>query len=169
MVDLGCGLKGASQAMTDRGWTVITLDLLPCFEPDIVADVRTWSYQGERPDLIWASPPCSEFSREHLPWARTGRAPDMSIYLACRRVIAEANPRYWIIESTAGAVPYFGRPAQVLRPFYLWGFFPKLINVQLSSRRFKNSYASRDKAKRALIPYNLSLAVALSVERAISF
>ncbi|GAI29454.1 unnamed protein product, partial [marine sediment metagenome] len=67
MVDLCCGLKGASKAMTERGWTVITLDISPDFEPDIVADVRGWSYQGETPDLVWASPPCNEFSREFMP------------------------------------------------------------------------------------------------------
>lgn len=169
MIDLCCGLKGASKAMSDRGWTVITLDILPEFNPDIVADIRRWSYQGERPDLIWASPPCNEFTKEFLPWTRTGETPDMSIYRACQRIIARTNSRFWIIENVKGAVPYFGRPAQVLSPFYLWGFFPRLVNVDLSTRRFKDSYPSKDKAKRALIPYNLSLAVALAVERQVSF
>jgi len=169
MVDLCAGLKGASKAMSERGWTVITLDIDPGFEPDIIADVRDWTYQGDRPDLVWASPPCDEFSREFFVWTRTGETPDMSIYLGCRRIIARANPRFWIIENTRGAVPYFGRPAQVLYPFYLWGFFPKLVNVQLAGRQHKDSLPSKDKAKRALIPHQLSLAVALSVERAISF
>lgn len=169
MIDLCCGLKGASGAMTERGWTVITLDISPNFEPDILSDVRDWSYQGDRPDLVWASPPCNEFSREFMPWSKTGTPPDMSIYLACRRIIAQANPRFWIIENTVGAVPYFGRPAQVLRSFYLWGFFPRLTNVQLDDMRRKQILSGRDQAKRALIPYKLSLAVALSVEYQLSF
>lgn len=169
MIDLSCGLKGASKAMTERGWTVITLDISPDFEPDIVADVREWSYQGEKPDLVWASPPCNEFSREFFPWSKTGKTPDMSIYLACRSIIAQVNPRFWIIENTRGAVPYFGRPTQVLYPFYLWGFFPRLVNVQLAARQHKDRLPSKAKAERALIPFELSLAVALSIERQVSF
>lgn len=51
MLDLCCGLKGASAAMRDRGWEVV---------------------RGRRPDLVWASPPCTEFSRESMPWTKTG-------------------------------------------------------------------------------------------------
>jgi len=167
MVDLCAGLKGASRAMTERGWTVITLDVDPSFYPDIIANVRDWTYQGQRPDLIWASPPCNEFSREFMPWNKTGQPPDMSIYWGCRRIIDQAHPRFWIIENVRGAVRYFGRPAQVFNPYYLWGFFPLLDRVDLSDRIFKESLSHGQARARAEIPYKLSLAVALSVERAI--
>jgi len=169
MVDLCCGLKGASRAMTERSWTVITLDISPDFNPDIVADVREWVYQGEKPDLVWASPPCNEFSREFMPWNKTGKPPDMSIYLACRRIISQANPRFWIIENVRGAVKYFGRPAQTFNPYYLWGFFPHLSKINLSSRVLKESLSHGQTRARAKIPYNISLAVALAVERQTSF
>lgn len=167
MLDLCCGLKGASESMKRRGWSVITLDNDPSFSPDILADVKTWNYQGERPTLIWASPPCQEFSREFFVWTRTGQKPDLSIWYGCQRIIKQANPRYWVIENTRGAPPYFGRPSAIYYPYYLWGFFPPLGKVDLSTRRHKESYASTDKASRAKLPYALSLALAKAIESAL--
>lgn len=164
MVDLGSGLKGASAAMRERGWRVLSIDINPSFVPDICVDVREYVYQSERPDLVWASPPCNEFSREYFPWTRTGISPDLSVYNACKRIIAQANPRYWIIENVRGAVPYFGAYSAVYYPFYLWGFFPPLGRVRLNYRH-KDTYPSKAKALRAKIPYSLSLAVALAIER----
>jgi len=169
MLDLCCGKKGASKAMSDRGWSVITLDNDQSFSPDILADIRTWVYQGERPDLLWASPPCNEFSREFMVWSRTGTAPDLSIYWAIKRIIFQVQPRFWILENTRGAVPYFGKPSWVIYPYYFWGFFPKLINFRFTNRRNKESFSSHDKAERAAIPYDMSLAFAISIERAITF
>lgn len=165
MLDLCCGLKGASLAMQERGWRVITLDNNPTFSPDILTDIRSWHYyQGETPTLVWASPPCTEFSREFMPWTRTGHIPDLSIFEACKRVIQEAQPTYWIIENTRGAVPYFGKPSAIYYPYYLWGFFPLLNKVNLEGRRHKDNYPSNAKAERAKIPYALSLRVAEAIE-----
>ena len=167
MIDLCSGLGGASVAMRDRGWQVVTVDIDPIFEPDIVADVREWTWNGDRPDLIWASPPCVEFARESMPWSRTGQEPDISIVLACKRIIDEAIPRYWIIENVRGAQPYFkpylGSAASVCNPYYLWGFFPSIGEVRINGRT-KESYSSQQRAERAMIPYSLSLVVALAVE-----
>ena len=57
MLDLCCGLGGASRAMQERGWDVIRVDINPEFSPDIVADITTFHYTGPQPDLVWASPP----------------------------------------------------------------------------------------------------------------
>jgi len=166
MLDLYCGLKGASAAMQDRGWKVVTVDIDPIFEPDIVADVRFWSWPGQRPDLVWASPPCAEFSREFMPWSRTGKAPDLSVVEGCRHIINECNPRYWIIENTRGAVPYLGKPTAILNPYYLWGTFPPLPEGKHTFPH-KELLSSSAKAERARIPYKLSLMVAIVVEAAI--
>lgn len=168
MLDLCCGLGGASQAMCERGWIVVSVDIDQKFEPAIVADVHHWSYSGQRPDLVWASPPCVEFARESMPWSRTGSEPDMSIVLSCKRIIDETQPRYWIIENVRGAVPWFrrylGEPALVVNPYFLWGHFPLLGKIRLTNRRSKESYHSSKSAERAEIPYPISLAVALAIE-----
>jgi site-specific DNA-cytosine methylase len=163
MLDLCSGLGGASQAMRERGWTVITLDNEAVFKPDIVADLCTWIYDGPRPDLIWASPPCTEFARESMPWSRTGNAPDLALVNAVFRIVAGAQPRYWILENVRGAMPWLGPPREIHGPFYLWGHFPRLGRPRLCMR-LKESYSSKQRAERAKISRALSVAVALAVE-----
>lgn len=165
MIDLCSGLGGASRAMRKRGWMVISVDNESTFHPDIVADVRQWSWTGARPFLMWASPPCTEFSREFMPWCKTGKAPDMSIVQACVRVIMECNPRWWVIENVKGAIPWFrpilGEFRQSCGPFFLWGNFHPF---RLSVKGFKERLTSKARAKRAEIPLSLSEAICVSLE-----
>lgn len=167
MLDLCSGLGGASEAMKARGWTVITVDLDPRFSSDIVADVRTWSYDGPQPDLIWLSDPCTEFSRESMPWCRTGNAPDLSIVEAGMRIIRAARPHYWVRENVRGSVPWvrdlLGRPRSIHGPFYLWGNFPPIGQPRISKRN-KESMSSTWQAERARVPYALSEAMARVIE-----
>lgn len=168
MLDLCCGLKGASQAMRDRGWNVVTLDNDPQFNPDIVADLREWTWTGGQVDLLWISPPCIDFARDHLPWIVTDAPPDMSIAQAARRLVDQIRPRYWVVENVAGALryfwPLFGESRHMQRPYFLWGNFPPIGRPRLGDRRHKESYSSAQRAERARIPYQLSLALALAVE-----
>jgi len=167
MLDLCSGLGGASQPMLDRGWRVIRVDINPRFESDIVTDVQNWTWKGKTPDLIWASPPCVEFARESMPWSRTGRRPSLDIMLACKHIIDETKPRYWVIENVRGAVkwfaPHLGNPRLVFNPYYLWGWFP-LFGFDTTGLKSKESYHSSDRDLRALIPYRLAENLAIAVE-----
>lgn len=163
MLDICAGLGGASQVMRERGWIVVTLDNDPRFGCDITANLSTWQYTGPTPDLLWISPPCTEFARESMPWCRTGNTPDLSLVEAARRLVGEIRPRYWILENVRGAVPYLGQPREIHGPFYLWGYFPPLGRPRLAMRP-KESYSSKQQAERAMIPRALSEAVAVAVE-----
>ena len=160
--------------MKERGWKVITLDFDPRFECDITADVREWHYPAElpRPDFVWASPPCDEFARESMPWSKTGKIPDMSIVLACKRIIEEAQPRYYVIENVRGAInyfrPHFGNYRYHVGAFYLWGFFPVPGQIKNNWKK-KESYGSKQRAERAVIPAPLSRAIAIQAEGQASF
>jgi site-specific DNA-cytosine methylase len=171
MIDLGAGLKAASQAMRDRGWKVITVDINPAFQCDETADVRTWKYGGgwQHVDLLWFSMPCDEYSREFMPWSKTGQPPDMSLVLACLRLRDEIRPTYWICENTKGAIswfrPYMGNYRFHAVPFYLWGFFPKPARVDMRTWRKKESYSSTAHVERAAIPYSLSHSIAVAIEQ----
>jgi site-specific DNA-cytosine methylase len=168
MLDLFSGLGGASQAMTDRRWQVVRVDLDPGFCPDVVADIRDFRWGGAQPDLIWASPPCTEFAREFMPWSRTGRDPDLSLVEATIRIVEETKPRFWILENVRGAVrwldPILGKPRAIIGPYFLWGFFPPLPSVYFRERIKKESLPSSAAAERAKIPYELSMAVAVACE-----
>lgn len=67
-LDLCCGLKGASQPATDRGWKVISVDIDARFKPTIVADIRSLALKSFHVDVLWASTPCEGFTRCALPW-----------------------------------------------------------------------------------------------------
>jgi hypothetical protein len=167
MLDLCAGLGGASQAMRARGWRVVTVDSELRFGCTHTADIRTWRWVGPRPDLVWASPPCTEFARESMPWSRKGITPDLSIVMGCLRVIAETRPRFWVLENVRGAVrwlaPILGPPRQIAGPFFLWGNFPPLGVGRLKMRP-KESYPSSRPDLRAKVPEAISLAVAVAVE-----
>lgn len=164
MLDICAGLGGASKAMKERGWQVITVDINPDFHPDIIADITTWSWHGQRPDLIWCSPPCDEFSRESMPWCKTGATPSMALVNACKRIIAECQPRYWVIENVRGAVPYIGKWREHHGAFYLWGSFPPIGKPTLNHRKKESIRGKNQAAERAVIPYNLSLSLAQAIE-----
>lgn len=105
-----------------------------------------------------------------MPWSKTGSTPDLSIVLACKRIINEAHPRFWVIENVQGAISWFkpilGNYRVHYGPFYLWGFFPLPGDFKLIYKK-KESYSSlrkNAKAKRAKIPEQMSLALAIAVE-----
>jgi hypothetical protein len=172
-LDLFAGTGSATAAMRDRGWQVVRVDINPAFSPDICADVREFCWNGDRPDLIWASPPCDEFAREYLPWKRRGNPPDLSLVLATLRIIRECKPRFWVIENVRGAVrwlnPLLGPPRRIIFPFFLWGFFPDLGEIDQRDWPRKYKLSGADKVRRAMIPYQLSLALALACERQMTF
>jgi len=157
-IDACCGLKGASQAWRSMGWEIITLDMEPSFKPDIVADLRTWSYHGRQPLLMWFSPPCDEFARESMPWSRTGKTPDLDIYQACRRIIKESSPLFWVIENVRGAQLYFGKSTINYGAFHLWTNMP-LAQFTIRYRK-KESFGSKQRAERAKVPEKISRIIA---------
>jgi len=108
-------------------------------------------------DVIWASPPCTDFSTAGC-W-RNGRPdnPDMRLVEACRAIIDYLKPRTWVIENVHGACRYFrplmGEHRQKVEAFYLWGNFPHLVLPSGWSHR-KTDVRCPD--RRAEIPLPLS-------------
>ena len=176
VLDLCCGLGGATQAFKDRGHWVIGVDNDPNFKlsfPSFEWDVRRIPIPNivDRcsggVDFIWASPPCTEFARESMPWCRTGKIPDMDIVWACINIIETLKPRYWVIENVRGSSKYIspllGTPKRI-GPYYLWGVYP-IFDVFLKNRKKKESFSSTQKAERGKIPYAISLALCQAIER----
>jgi len=56
---------------------------------------------------VWASPPCTEFARESMPWCKTGQEPSLDLLRETVRIIQEARPAWWIVENVKGAIRYF--------------------------------------------------------------
>lgn len=73
VLDLFCGLGGATTAFEERGHDVVGVDLEDAFDPDIASNLfevkisdlveASPAPDEERPyDFIWASPPCTTFT-----------------------------------------------------------------------------------------------------------
>ncbi len=96
--------------------TVVTLDSVAAWQPTHVSDVRQWDYQQYSPgyfDVVWASPPCTQYSQART----TGGPPDLATADACVKrtlqIIEYLKPRYWFLENPRGRYPNALR----LRPF----------------------------------------------------
>ncbi len=169
MLDLFAGLGGASSAFSSRGWDVVTVDNDPRFNCTHTADLSAWSYAGPPVDLVWASPVCTEFSRESMPWCRTGKVPSLDLVNAARRIIDEVQPAWWVIENVRGATKYLnpilGEPRSY-GPFFLWGRFPAF---RCRVKFFKERLSSTQRAKRACVPRKLSESLAKACEQQADF
>jgi len=188
MIDLFSGLGGASEAMLQSpDWEVIRVEknkeLLEGLVPaTLFKDVKNltpdnfWHWPGV--DLIWASPPCTEFSNGfNSPRANASRAgieyaPDLSLLETTIEFITKMRPTFWCIENVAGAIkyfePYLGSPTQKIGSFFLWHNMPEII----VPRSFKHSKVEGDlwsddpmrKNKKGKVPYTLSNAVRIACE-----
>ena len=132
--DLCSGLGGWSEAFVQDEWIVIRMDNnydlmhIPFTQQVDIRNWADWIEHFPKPNLILASPPCTEFSlAQNFHNARPDN-PDMSILMACIDIIDYAKPKYWCIENVAGACRFFepilGKHTQRAGPFYMWGEFP---------------------------------------------
>lgn len=178
ILDLYSGLGGASEAFYQAGHDVIRIDNNPLLEhiPNTKIADASFAYNylsQEKFDLIWASPPCLEFSNAfNAPKpkaAREGREfePNLDEVKKAMNIIEFLEPRYWIIENVVGAIkdfePLLGEPTQIIGAYVLWGHFPQLIKPSPSPLTGKTAIWKIDDPlranKRALIPYGISLSV----------
>lgn len=192
MLDLFSGLGGASEAMVQsEKWEVMRIEnnpLLSGVPESHEIDVKQFrdelrgmiddGFVPESPTLIWASPPCVEFSLGYSsPQSKAIRSgeeynPDMSLLEATIDIIEMLQPKYWVIENVRGAVkwfkPYLGEQQMVINhSIFLWGKFPSFYPGQIESK-FKNEGSSRCPLRanrRALIPFTVSNELRLAIEQ----
>ena len=67
LLELFSGTGSIGRIFQRRGWTVCSIDNVESFHPTICADVLDVTEEQilfyGYPDCIWASPPCTEYSR----------------------------------------------------------------------------------------------------------
>lgn len=174
--DFFSGLEGWSKPFKERGHIVVTVDIESKFNPTICANLFSLKAEDFRkygqPDLIVASPPCTEFTKSTLPktWAsvkKYGCNPDTSLLKKVLQLIRELNPRWWVIENVRGAIKYFkplmGRPVKKIGSRYLWGKFP-IFDSKPTFGKWKISPSKCRASLRSLIPKSIALALCLSCE-----
>ena len=196
VLDLFSGLGGFSQPFRDRGHEVVTLDIDPGFNPDIVADIREIRYpslslEGDF-DVALASPPCNEFSLPGLlrgfPRKHTHEA--TALVARTMLLVAHIRPTWWVMENPRAMLrKLIGKPDQSVylcnfgnlsqKATDLWGHFPKLRNPwpcaphEKAPRDLESKRSSRsgtlgltDPAERAKMPYGLGEELCKRMEKA---
>ena len=152
MLDIYAGLGGASEAFYRfPNWDVYRVDNNPLLSevPNMrMLDLASsdgipvnWALDVATPgeiDLVWASPPCDDFSLGfHAPGPTAKRngedfEPDMQHLTRSLEIIRFLKPKWWVIENVAGASRIFSdfldveKPTQIIRPYFLWGRFPHI-------------------------------------------
>lgn len=167
MLDLCCGIGGASAAMRERGWDVVGIDISPALRPTIIGDIRYNPVRQDKWDLVWASPPCIEFTKSEMSWRFGDISPDLTIFLNCLQIIQTINPRYWVIENVRGArkyfYPYVGKPTKKIGSRYLWGIFPPFYCLPVYGKTNLPDSKNRQ-ILRSKIPYSISKSLCLAIE-----
>lgn len=167
MLDLFSGLGGASEAFVeDPDWVVRRIDnnrLVAHVPHTIISDVLNYLPAYEQYDLLWASPPCTEFSTARQPPIQN---PSMELVHRTIEIIMTTNPRCWIIENVKGAIKHFspllGPPRLILGPYCFWGNFPLFWVDMDGYSKLENDTWSDDPLrpqKRAYVPIEISTAL----------
>jgi hypothetical protein len=124
-VELFSGTKSFSRVAHDiYGATTLTFDNDPETNPDVVIDIldlKPGILKRIRPDIIWASPPCTAFSvasigthwaggkNAYIPKTEQARV-GIALVEKTLSLIGEVKPTWWFIENPRG----------VLRNLPLW-------------------------------------------------
>jgi hypothetical protein len=109
---LFCGTGSVEKAIGDKykNALIVSLDNQPKWEPTHCCDIQDWVQRGEGSmydyppgyfDFIWASPPCTEYSRAKTVGVRDLRAADLRVN-ATLEALRYLQPRYYVIENPQG-------------------------------------------------------------------
>jgi len=101
LLELFSGTGSVGKVARDLGWDVVSLDMDFRTKPDIVADIMHWDYKAYTPgqfDMIWASPPCTEYSAAKTVGERDLNKAD-SIVKHLLHILHYLQPKFYIIEN----------------------------------------------------------------------
>ncbi len=109
MLELFSGSGNMAAAFREAGYTTLTIDLHE--SADLQMDVREVTVEmildrlGGYPDVIWASPPCTQFSIASVSHHWIGHKPPKDgteLLSHALRLIMQLQPRLWYIENPVG-------------------------------------------------------------------
>ena len=96
LLELFSGTGSFGQPFRNANHDVISVDIDPTFNPEICEDILTFSYCKLPwvPDIIWGSPPCTEYSRAKTKGIRKLEYADSLVakFIEIRDYFLELNP-----------------------------------------------------------------------------
>ena len=190
MIDMFGGLGGASEAfLDDKEWIVWRIDNNQLLEDvpnmqitdDMFGLLRHYNaIENKQIELVWASPPCREFSHGfNSPVSKMRRGeegfenfiPSTEILENTIDTIQILKPKFWVIENVVGAIkwfkPFLGEPTQIIGSQVLWGNFPFIhMPPKFKANKSNNDSWPGDPLranKKAVIPYQLSMRLKITI------
>jgi site-specific DNA-cytosine methylase len=100
LLELFCGTKSISKAL-DTFDTVLSIDILQKFNPDVCIDILDWDYKQYSPkyfDAVWASPPCTQYSVAKTRGIRDIEGANAIVQRALE-IIHYFDPPLWFLEN----------------------------------------------------------------------
>ena len=177
LLELFCGYKSWTNPFIDGKNVIHTLDIDNKFNPSINQDILKWDYKnsGLSPDVIFASPDCTYFSRARSRWGYPKDKLDLTVELWNKtfEIINYFNPEYYLIENPIGKARHYFPDnyhtidycmydyrigyVYIKKPTDLW------TNINMEFKRCDKSHVHfenfssivRGKSKRAVIPGEL--------------
>lgn len=115
LLELFCGTKSIGKVFERNGAEVFSLDFDPQHEPSLCIDILKFTTdmlpeRFRKPDVIWASPPCTFFSvasighhwnADHTPKSKNALL-GVQIVEKTLQIIRELKPKYWYMENPCG-------------------------------------------------------------------
>lgn len=101
VLEICCGTKSFSNACIPFGFECVTVDVDPTFKPNVCVNILEWDYRLYAQNsfhIIWASPPCTEYSRALTTRARNLGLAD-SIVSKVVEIINYFKPTFAFIEN----------------------------------------------------------------------
>ena len=103
LLELFCGTCSVSKAFRNKhpNCEIVSLDILPKYNPTISGDILQWDYTIYPPkhfDVIWASPPCTQYSKAHRKGQRDLDLAD-AIVKRTLDIIDYFQPTHWYLEN----------------------------------------------------------------------
>lgn len=120
LLELFSGTGSVSKAVGSQFKEIVSVDILDSFNPTIKTDILNWDYKVYPPHYfthIWASPPCTEYSRAKTRSPRNLDLAD-SIVKRTLEIIEYFKPDYWFMENPATGL-LKNRPFMLYIPYYV--------------------------------------------------
>lgn len=118
VLDLFSGSQSVNKVINKLDWTYYSVDIDNTYKPNLCIDILKWDYKksGLKPDIIWASPPCTTWSiatNRHrvLPDLKPKTEEAKEAELIIKKMLEIINyfkPKFWLIENPRGRLKHYG-------------------------------------------------------------